>query len=174
MTLRNVWFWKGLYPLVRRFCRERGVAFNRVVNLAVEAWLGVCDVEELKVWVEIEKLVREDSQLRRISSTMLRSGSYLPKYADRLFRAPWDSERDKTSPFNYPRKGEVPLKALSPKEEAIMRRVLARREVIAERIAELLDHVLPKEKFRLAPRRSRSQRCARNKRKGGEKLGSDT
>jgi hypothetical protein len=174
MVLRNVWFWKGLYPLVRRFCRERGVAFNRVVNLAVESWLGVCDVEELKVWVEIEKLAREDSQLRRVSSTMLRSGSYLPKYADRLFRAPWDSECDKTSPFHYPRKGEVPLKALNPKEEKIMRRVLARREAIAQRIAELLDQVLPAEKFRLAPRRSKSRRRDKNKRKGGEKFGSDT
>ena len=174
MALRNVWFWKRLYPLVRRFCRERGVAFNRVVNLAVEAWLGVCDVGELRVWVEVERLVREDSQLRRVSSAMLRSGSYLPRYADRLFRAPWDSERDKTSPFNYPRRGEVPLKALNPKEEKIMRRVLARREAIAQRIAELLDQVLPAEKFRLAPRCSRSRRRARNKRKGGERLGSDS
>jgi len=57
------------------------------------------------------------------------------------------------------------LKALNAKEEAVMRRVLARREAIALRIAELLDRVLPREKFRLKP--SRSLRSGKNKRKGG-------
>jgi hypothetical protein len=169
--LRNVYFWKRLFPLVKRFCVRNRVPFNRVVNLAVESWLGVCDVEELKVWVEVEKLAREDSQLRRISSTMLRSGSYLPKYADKLFRAPWDSEGESVGEgFRYqrPREGEVPLKVLNPREEKVMRRVLARREAIASRIAELLEVVLPKEKFRLAPKRSRSRARAQNRRKGGD------
>jgi hypothetical protein len=168
MASRQVYFWRSVYPLLRAFARRTKTPVNTLVNLAIQSFVGASDEEELKVLAEIEKLVREDSKLRRVSSTMLRSGSYLPKYADRLFRAPWDSERDKTSPFNYPRRGEVPLKALNPKEEKIMRRVLARREAIAQRIAELLDQVLPAEKFRLAPRRSRSQRCARNKRKGGD------
>jgi len=136
------------------------------VNLAIQSFIGASDEEQLKVLAEIEKLCREDNQLRRVSSVMLRSGSYLPKYADRLFRPPWDSGRDKTSPFNYPRKGGVPLKALNPKEEAIMRRVLARREAIAQKIAELLDLVLPREKFRLKP--SKSRRRVKNKRKGGD------
>jgi len=174
MTYRNVYFWRSVYPLLRAFAKRTNTPVNTLVNLAIQSFIGASSEEQLKVLAEIEELCREDSQLRHVSSTMLRSGSYLPKYADRLFRSPWDSERDKTSPFNYPRKGEVPLKALNPKEEAIMRRVLARREAIAQCIAELLDQVLPKEKFRLAPRRSRSRRCARNKRKGGEKLGSDT
>jgi len=138
------------------------------VNLAIQDFIGSSDEEQLKVLVEIEKLCREDSQLRRVSSVMLRSGSYLPKYADKLFRAPWDSERDKTSPFHYPRKGDVPLKALNPKEEAVMRRVLARREAIAARIAELLELVLPKEKFRLSPKRSRSRRRDKNRCEGGD------
>jgi len=159
MPVCGVNFWKGLYPLLKRFCVSHKVAFNRVVNLAVEGFLGVCDVEALRVWSEIGRLCREEAELKRVSSVMLRSGSYLPKYADRLFRAPFDREREKTSPFNYPRRGEVPLKALNAKEEAVMRRVLARREAIAQEIAELLDCVLPKEKFRLSPRRrSRSRR----------------
>jgi len=155
---RSIHFWNGVYRPLKELSRRSNVALNKLVNLAVERFVGGCDVHELEVLAEIEHLCREDRFLRRVSSTMLRSGSYLPKYADRLFRAPWDSEGDKTSPFNYPRKGEVPLRALNPKEEEIMRRVLARREAVATRIAELLDMVLPREKFRLAPRRSRSRR----------------
>ncbi|MDH5690151.1 MAG: hypothetical protein OEY81_01820 [Candidatus Bathyarchaeota archaeon] len=174
MTYRNVYFWRSVYPLLRAFAKRTKTPVNTLVNLAIQSFIGASDEEQLKVLAEIEALVREEQQLKRVSSVMLRSGSFLPKYADKLFRAPWDSERDKTSPFNYPRKGDVPLKALNPKEEVIMRRVLARREAIAQRIAELLGHVLPKEKFRLAPRRSGSRCRAQNKRKGGEKLGSDT
>lgn len=144
------------------------MAFNRVVNLAVEQFLGGCDEESLRIWARISRLCREEDELRRVSRTMLRSGSYLPQYADKLFRPPWDREREHTSPFNYPRKGDVPLKALDAKEEAIMRRVLARREAIAQEIADLLDRVLPKDKFRLKPRRVRSRRPDKNKRRGGE------
>jgi len=168
MVRRTVYFWRSVYPLLRSFAKRTKTPVNALVNLAVQSFIGASDEEQLKVLAEIEALCREDSQLRRVSSTMLRSGSYLPKYADKLFRSPWDSEGDKTSPFNYPRKGDVPLKALNPKEEVIMRRVLARREAIAQRIAELLDQVLPVEKFRLAPRRSRSRARAKNKRRGGE------
>jgi hypothetical protein len=117
--------------------------------LAVEAFLGVCDVDELKVWARINALCREEVELKRVSRTMLRSGSYLPQYADQLFREKYDRSEP-----SLIRRGQVPLKALSPKEEAIMRRVLARREAIAQEIAELLDKVLPKEKFRLSPRSS--------------------
>lgn len=171
---RSVYFWRSVYPLLREFARRTGTPVNELVNLAVQDFVGASDVEQLKVLAEIEKLVREDGQLRRVSSVMLRSGSYLPKYADRLFRPPWDPDRDKTSPFNYPSKGEVPLKALNPKEEAVMRRVLARREAIAARIAELLGMVLPKEKFRLLPKRGRSRRRDKKEREGGEMFGSDT
>ena len=174
MASRTVYFWRSVYPLLRVFARRTNTPVNTLVNLAVQSFIGASDEEKLKVLAEIEVLVREEQQLKRVSSVMLRSGSFLPKYADKLFRPPWDSERDKTSPFNYPRKGDVPLKALNPKEEAIMRRVLARREAIAQRIAELLDRVLPAEKFRLRPRKSRSRRRAQNKRKGGENCGSDT
>ncbi|MDH5267386.1 MAG: hypothetical protein OEW62_06865 [Candidatus Bathyarchaeota archaeon] len=161
MPLRSVWFWARLYPLLRGLSVRTGTPVNTLVNLAVQSFVGVVGEGELRVWSEVEKLVREDSQLRRVSSTMLRSGSYLPKYADRLFRAPWDAEGvSAREGFRYvkPRVGDVPLKALNPKEEAVMRRVLARREAIAQRIAELLDLVLPKEKFRLVPKRSGSRR----------------
>lgn len=174
MTSRQVYFWRDVWPLLRGLSKRNKTPVNRLVNLAVQSFLGSCSEEELRVWAEVNGLVREDCELRRVSAAMLRSGSYLPKYADRLFRPPWDSERQHSGPFNYPSKGEVPLKALSPKEEAIMRRVLARREAIAEKIAELLDLVLPKEKFRLLPKRSKSWRRDKNKREGGEKFGSDT
>ena len=131
---RSVYFWRGVYPLLRELARRSGTPVNALVNLAVQDFVGACDEEQLKALAEIEKLCREDAYLRRVSATMLRSGSYLPKYADRLFRPPWDSSREHTSPFNYPRKGAVPLKALNPKEEKIMRRVLARREALAQRI----------------------------------------
>ena len=177
MAGRQVYFWRDVWPLLRGLSKRSKTAVNRLVNLAVQAWLGVCSEEELRVWAEVAGLVREDCMLRRVSSAMLRSGSYLPKYADKLFRPPWDADGVSAREglfYVKPRVGDVPLKALSPKEEKIMRRVLARREAIAGRIAELLDRVLPKEKFRLLPKRSKSWRRDKNKREGGEKFGSDT
>lgn len=51
---RTVYFWRGLYPLLRRFCREKNVSFNKVVNCAVEKFLGQADVEELKFRAKLE------------------------------------------------------------------------------------------------------------------------
>ncbi len=161
MVVRGVWFWKGLFPLLMRFCRENRVAFNRVVNLAVEQFLGGCDVGELRLRVRLGGLLREESELRQTMRVMLRSGSYLPQYADRLFREKY--ERDESV---FVRRGQVPLKALSPKEEDVARRVLAERERIAQEIADILGQLLPKKRFRLKP--SRSRRRAKYAGKGGE------
>ena len=161
MTSRSVWFWRGLLPLLGRFCREHKVAFNRVVNLAVEQFMGCCDVGELRLRARLAGLLREESELRHTMRVMLRSGSYLPQYADKLFREKYDREESL-----FVRKGQVPLKALNKKEEDIARRVLAERERIAQEIADVLDRLLPRKRFRLKP--SGSRRRDKNGRKGGE------
>lgn len=153
MMRRGVYFWKGVGVLLARFCKKRKVAFNRVVNLAVEAFLGSCDVEELRLRATLGVLRREENELRQTMRVMLRSGSYLPQYADKLFREKY--ERDE-SPFV--RQGQVPLKALSKKEEDIARRVLAERERIAREIVDILDELLPKKRFRLKPSRRRHKK----------------
>jgi len=81
---RAVYFWRGLYPLLLRFCRERGLSFNRVVNLAVQQFLGGCDVEELRLRARLAALLRGEVELRRVCNAMLRSGSYLPGYVRRV------------------------------------------------------------------------------------------
>jgi hypothetical protein len=157
---RVVYFWRDLAPLVRKFCREYGVAFNRVVNLAVQQFLGACDVEELRLRVRLSGLLREEAELRRVSSAMLRSGSYLPAYVERTLREPG-------RPVGLVRGGQVPLKALNPREERVFRRIASRREQIASEIAEVSEQLLRDVKpFRLKPSRSRAR--GKNKFEGGE------
>ena len=158
MVVRGVWFWRGLYPLLRRFCREHGIPFNRVVNLAVEQFLVCSDVEELRLKAKLSSLQREEADLRQSMRVMLRSGSYLPQYADKLFREKYDS-----SIPSFTRKGQVPLRALSKKEEDVARRVLAERERIAQEIADILGELLPEKRFCLKPSRSRGRLTSKRK-----------
>ncbi|MEM3356490.1 MAG: hypothetical protein QW166_01540 [Candidatus Bathyarchaeia archaeon] len=131
--------------MLRRFCREHGLAFNRVVNLAVQSFLGGCDVEEVKVYARLDCLMREEARLRRIQNCMLRSGSYLPGYVQRVLREPGRSLGHLPDP-------QRPLKALNPKEERVFRRIAARREQIAAEIAEISERLLKDVKpFRLKP-----------------------
>jgi hypothetical protein len=161
MTYRNVYFWRRLLPLVRRFCREHGVAFNRVVNLALEQFLGVCDVEELRLKAKLAGLLREEAELRRVSSAMLRSGSYLPSYVQKVLREPGRS-------LSHIPDAQRPLKALNPREERVFRKIASRREQIAQEIAEVTEELLHGVKpFRLKPD-SWSRRRDKNNRKGGE------
>ena len=150
--LVKVWFWKGLYPLLRRFCREHNVPFNKVVNLAVQSFLGSVDVEEVRLHARLDALMREESRLRKIQNTMLRSGSYLSGYVQRTLREPG-------RPVSLVRDGQVPLKALNPKEERVFRKIAARREQIACEIAELSEQLLRDVKpFRLKPDFKRGKR----------------
>jgi hypothetical protein len=158
LTVRAVWFWRELYASLREFCRVKGLPFNRVVNLAVSDFLkspGSCDVERLRLQLRLEELMREEHDLRRVWATIGRSGSYLPQYVDRVLRP-------QRSPFHQ---GQVPLRALSVKEEEIFRRVAARREAVAQEIVLIQDQLLPKEKFRLKPEPTRSRSRAHDKSK---------
>jgi len=153
---RVVYFWRDLEPLVRRFLGESGLPFNRFVNVAVQSFLGGCCVEELRLRAKLMGLMREEAELRKIQNCMLRSGSYLPSYVQRTLREPG-------RPVCLVRDGQVPLKALNPREERVFRRIAARREQIAREIAELSEQLLRDVKpFRLKP-------DYRKKRKGGEK-----
>jgi len=132
--LVKVWFWRGLYPVVRRFCREYKVPFNRVVNLAVQSFLGGCDVERLRLEAELEGLLREESRLRKVSSAMLRSGAYLPGYVARVLRRPGG--------VDLLRRGELPLEALDKREAVVFLKIAQKREMIAKRICELEERLL--------------------------------
>lgn len=158
---RNVWFWCDLDVLVKRFCKENSVSLNKFVNLACQQFLGVCDIEELRLKARLGQLMRQEAELRYNMRVMLRSGSYLPQYADKLFREKYDKNESM-----FVRVGQVPLKALSQREEDVARRVLAERERIAEEIADVLDQLLPKKRFRLKPSRSRAH--DKKAMKGGE------
>jgi len=136
-----------------------GVAFNRVVNLAVQSFLGGCDVGELRLQARLDVLLREEARLRRVCNAMLRSGSYLPGYVQRTLREPG-------RPVSLVRDGQVPLKALNPREERVFRRIVARREQIAREIAEIEEQLLRDVKpFRLKTEPKRSRSRARDKTK---------
>jgi len=160
--LRSVWFRRDVAPLLLGFCKEHGVSVNEVVNLAVSGFLGCCDVEVLKLKARLVVLLREEKELRRTCTAMLRSGSYLPGYVERVLKEPG-------RPLNFLSTMQTPLKALNPKEEKVFRRVASRREQIASEIADiqllLLKDVRP---FSLKPD-SWSRRRDKNKFGGGEK-----
>jgi len=131
------------------------------VNLSIQHFLDVCDFQELRLRATLAGLLREEAELRRVSNAMLRSGSYLPSYVEKTLREPGRH-------VSLVRAGQVPLKALNPKEEKVFRKIASRREEIAGEIADielqLLRDVKP---FRLKPDvHSRSRRRdRRNKRK---------
>ncbi|MEM2385486.1 MAG: hypothetical protein QXO67_00745 [Candidatus Bathyarchaeia archaeon] len=148
---RLVYFWKDLYPLLRQFCHEHNVPLNRVVNLSVQQFLGACDVETVRLYARLDVLMREEVRLRRIQNCMLRSGSYLPSYVQKTLREPGRL-------VSLVRDGQVPLKALNPREELVFRKIAARREQIASEIAEICEQLLKNVRpFRLKPN-SRSRR----------------
>ena len=162
---RSVYVWRDLAPLVLRFCREYNVSFNDVVNRAVSCFLGACNAQELRLKARLALLLKEEAELRRVSATMLRSGSYLPGYVQRVLREPGRSLAHLPDP-------QRPLKALNPKEERVFRRIATRREQIAREIAEIQEQLLRDVKpFRLKPepRSLRSRRRDGNQLKGGEK-----
>ncbi|MEM3694876.1 MAG: hypothetical protein QXJ11_02835 [Candidatus Bathyarchaeia archaeon] len=158
---RSVYVWRGLEPLVLRFCRECGVCFNEVVNRALSGFLVGCDVEELRLRARLAVLLREEAELRRVCNAMLRSGSYLPSYVAKVLREPG-------RPLVHVLDAQRPLKALNPREERVFRKIAARREQIAREIAEIQEQLLCGVKpFRLKPdlRGSRSRRQLRDKTK---------
>ena len=155
----SVYWWKSVKPLVRQLKRT-SFGLNRAVNEALLFWMGAQSDEELRLRAKLVSLRSQEAELRQTMRVMLRSGSYLPQYADKLFREKYDRSEPQ-----FMRKGQVPLKALNKKEEDIARRVLAERERIAQEIAEVLDRLLPKKKFRLKPSKSRARA---KRRKGGE------
>lgn len=158
----SVYFWKSVKPLLVRL-QKAGFSLNSAVNEALLFWLGAKSEDDLRLRARLVELRHEEAELRQTMRIMLRSGSYLPQYADKLFREGYVKAE---SPFV--RMGQVPLKALSPKEEQIARRVLAERERIAQEITDILDQLLPQKKFRLKPE---SQSRDKNKNyNGGEKL----
>jgi hypothetical protein len=161
----RVWFWRDLYPLLRRFCVDNRVALNRVVNLALEEFFGKADVEELRLRARLAGLLREEAELRRLCTAMLRSGSYLPGYVQRVLREPG-------RPLTHLPDPQCPLKALNPKEERVFRKIAARREQIAEEIAVITEQLLHDVKpFRLKPDmhgRSWSRARAKTTTEGGE------
>lgn len=162
LTRRNVWFWRDVSSLLLGFCKEHNVSVNQAVNLAVSGFLGSCDVEGLRLKARLGVLLREEKDLRRTCTAMLRSGSYLPGYVERVLMEPG-------RPLTFLSTRQTPLKALNPKEEKVFRRVAARREQIASEIADvqllLLKDVKP---FSLKPD-SWSRRRDKNSFGGGEK-----
>lgn len=164
--LRSVWFWEDLAPVLREFCRKYRVPLNEVVNRAVESFLCVADVAELRLLARRAALVHEEGELRHTCSVMLRSGSYLPAYARKVLMEPG---RD----LGFLQESQKPLKALNPREERVFRKIMTRREMIAAEIAEIQEQLMVDVKpFGLKPDVSRSRRRdTRKKRFGGDNVG---
>lgn len=176
MPHRTVWWWKELYPLAVQFCRREGVSFNEVVNGAVQAFLGQCDLRELRLKAKLAGLLKEESELRKTCSCMLRSGAYLPAYAEKVLKEQKGKPSPKDSPFTFSAgEGDRPLRALSRSEEKVFRKICARREQIAVEVAdiqsELLKSVRP---LRFEFEGSRSRAHDKHKPSGGEKNGEGT
>jgi len=157
---RWVYFWKGVLPLVRRFCRERGVKFNWLVNQAVLEFLRGCvDDGRLRLEAELDVLLREESRLRKVSGVMLRSGAYLPSYVVKVLRKPGGLSE-------VQRRGELPLEALADKREVqVFLKIARKREMVAKRICEIEEQLLAD----VEPFKVPGDDCRVKKGEGGEK-----
>jgi hypothetical protein len=147
--------------LLLRFCRERGVRFNWLVNQAVLEFLkGGVDVERLRLEAELEGLLREESRLRKVSNVMLRSGAYLPSYVVKVLRKPGGLSE-------VQRRGELPLEALADKREVqVFLKIAQKREMVAKRICEIQEQLLRDvEPFKVPGEGSRVKKAG----EGGEK-----
>ncbi|MEM0058137.1 MAG: hypothetical protein QXG09_04645 [Candidatus Bathyarchaeia archaeon] len=127
---RTVNFWRDLYPLLVRFCREYGVSFNRAVNLAVQRFLveGGCGGEELRLRARLALLLRREAELRRVQNCMLRSGAYLEDYVRRRLGKPVGAPK--------------PLAALSGREAEVFMRIAGEREKVANEIVSIMERLL--------------------------------
>jgi hypothetical protein len=124
-----------LWPLLRDFCRKNNVKLNEVVNLALAQFLGKANDEELCLRVKLAVLLREERELRSASNAMLRSGSYLPNYVHHVLKEPG-------RPLSHLPDPQRPLKALNPREEKAFLKIAARREQIADEIAQITEELL--------------------------------
>ena len=146
MTHRNVWFWKDVLGLLRRLSKESKTPLNRIVNLAVLEFLrgSSVDVEALKLEAQKIGLMREEADIRRSWRLIGRSGSYLESYAAQVLQPREYLEYRKVmrrnvvgAEYTDERRGRVPLGALSKKEEKLFRKMMARREEIADELTEI-------------------------------------
>jgi len=142
---RGTYYKDYILTHVLSLAKKLGCSFSCAVNLLLEAMISeglAGNVEEhLGLEVRRQHLLAEEAALRQIQKVLLRSGAYLPQYAQRLFGG--KDPKDTAS-----RKGRLPLPALaSVKEQQIIRRILARRERIVLELLEIADKLLPKEQF---------------------------
>ena len=126
-----------------QFCRREGLSFNAVVNLSVQAFLDQCSVRKLRLRAKLSVLLKEESGLRKTCSCMLRSGAYLPSYAEKVLKEQKGNPSAKDSPFTFSvGEGDRPLRALSRSEEKVFRKICGRREEIAREVAEIQSELL--------------------------------
>jgi hypothetical protein len=145
MSRRRVWVWRDVWPLLRRVVESSGLPLNRVVNLALLQYLGgVVTEEELQLEARKVGLMREEADIRRSWRLIGRSGSYLEGYAAQVLQPQEYREYQKVmrrdvvgAEYSDERRGRIPLKALSKKEERLFRKMMARREEIAKELTEI-------------------------------------
>ena len=146
---RGTYYQDYILAYVSGLASKLGCSFSSTVNSLLEKTIS----ESLKVRGEVEEtlslevrrkqLLAEEAGLRQTLNVLLRSGAFLPQYAQKLFGG--QDPKDIAS-----RKGRLPLPALaSAKEQEIIRRILARRERIVLELIEIADKLLPKEQFKV-------------------------
>lgn len=148
----SVWFYGDNDRLLRRVAKGSGVAFNRLVNWAVQDLLrrgeygDVRFLEELKLEAEVACLVGEANRLVRLQSAILKHGPYLKSYVDVLV------EGGRLSKDYRERLDQLPggVKAVDALE-----RIFGRRQAISRRLAEVAVELLPGERYDM-PRRRKS------------------
>lgn len=171
---------KRVLPFLRAV-RRLGLGVNCVLNDALVFYFDAFAKDSgLRNEARLAVLLKEEQRLVQLNRVMLRSGAYLDLYADKVLRGGKAREDAKL--------GRRPLAALSPNEEPIFKRMVARREAVVKEILEILDRWLPKAEYVLkedrpaeSRRKSRSRRRDKNKSvnnvrtgRGGMNYGSDS
>jgi hypothetical protein len=149
MVTKSVWFNADLVQASFAFCRVYKVSFNKLVNEALSNYLGRADTDELELQVKLYLLLKEEKELRQVSSAILRSGAYLPSYAEKVLMTEKGKLSGENSPFTYNKgydEGRKPLRALSKEEEEAFRKICGRREEIIKEITAIKIQQLKQQK----------------------------
>jgi len=140
---RGVWFRDDLVRCADKFCAaNKEVNFNSLVNTALDEYLGkFSDFEEVALGIELRRLKREEKDLKEMSRIILRSGAYLPAYAEKVLMTQ-KGKPNVESPFYEVGQDEGRKRTLSKTEEEAFRRICSAREAAVARITVIANSLL--------------------------------
>lgn len=140
----GVYFHPHIWDFVKNYAEATGANISAIVNRALERFLCTRlegeEAERLRLEAKRDQLIQEEKRLKQELNVILRSGTYLKKYAKSLLLGD-------TGEISKLRNRVGVYAHISPKELNIILRILKRRENIVKELLEIEDKLLPDETY---------------------------